>query len=541
MHQYMLEHDLAYAALVAQKPALLKAAAARPNSLDTIPVVVHIIHTGTAIGSPGNPSNSFVEDMISSLNQAFSATYPGFPAEGSGGVNVGIYFKLAQTDPNCHLTNGIVRVDASSDLTYVNEGVSFFTSTGISHADLAAKSNWNNTKYLNIWLINHISNQFYYGYAYYPFFGQTVYDGIVLAADRVNGPYEITHEMGHVFDLRHVFEGSNGSTCPLNTDCNTQGDLVCDTPPVLGGTGSNPASINPCTGQPYGDVVFNYMSYGTHTVFTPMQRDRMRAALLTYRTSLLSSDTELPPPQAPALAIQSDDADNIICNDQAVNFTATVGGGATVSQYQWFKNNILVASTPSYLAVGLLNNDQITCTITAGAAPCYSSTSINSNTIAITVQQVEPVITRTGYLLSTPHITQHGYTWNLNGSPIAGANSHVYQPTVFGSYTVTETSGACTGASAAFIVSPINNQQPLVILYPNPFTTTVLAQTAAADIIISRLKIFAADGRLLSNTAVTDQNLVVQQAGSLAAGIYIFEFTTNRGRQVVKAIRLPGL
>ncbi len=46
----------------------------------------------------------------------------------------------------------------------------------------------------------------------------------------------IPHEMGHFFNLLHTFEGAEGSEPPINpelvdgSNCDTAGDLVCDTP-----------------------------------------------------------------------------------------------------------------------------------------------------------------------------------------------------------------------------------------------------------------------------------------------------------------------
>ncbi len=46
----------------------------------------------------------------------------------------------------------------------------------------------------------------------------------------------IPHEMGHFFNLLHTFEGAEGSQPPINpelvsgTNCDSAGDLVCDTP-----------------------------------------------------------------------------------------------------------------------------------------------------------------------------------------------------------------------------------------------------------------------------------------------------------------------
>ena len=68
-----------------------------------------MIHTGQAIGSPGNPSDANINAMITLMNNAFQkygALY--------GGANIGLAFKLASRSPECGSTNGINRVNGSN-------------------------------------------------------------------------------------------------------------------------------------------------------------------------------------------------------------------------------------------------------------------------------------------------------------------------------------------------------------------------------------------------------------------------------------------
>ena len=85
---------------------LTSAAAATP--LYTLPVVVHVINTGTAIGATDNPSDSLINAMISLLNSGFRKTGTSF-----GGVDVKIQFKLATKSSSCGSTTGITRNNGS--------------------------------------------------------------------------------------------------------------------------------------------------------------------------------------------------------------------------------------------------------------------------------------------------------------------------------------------------------------------------------------------------------------------------------------------
>ncbi len=53
--------------------------------------------------------------------------------------------------------------------------------------------------------------------------------GVVIKKGDCNNPFTFTHEMGHYFGLLHTFEG-NGSELVNGDNCDTEGDLVCDTP-----------------------------------------------------------------------------------------------------------------------------------------------------------------------------------------------------------------------------------------------------------------------------------------------------------------------
>lgn len=311
---------------------------------DTIPVVVHVIHTGTAIGTAGNPSDAAINNLIAILNQACSATYPGYPGTNSGGVDLGLYFKLAQKAPGCVATNGIVRVDASADQQYVSAGVGFSDSmTGISHAQLAAKSYWDNTAYFNIWLVNKFDLSWLGGYAFYPTGTQTIYDGVTMLATGISNPYIIAHEIGHSFDLLHTFQGAVDSDCAANDDCSREGDQVCDTEPHLENIGCEPGVVNPCSGNQLGDLVYNYMNYNCHRLFTQGQYARIRSAVDKYRTSLIQSDAKWPPQPIAAPEIAA--AGRVrFCEGDSVKLYTT-----NASPVHWQLNGQVISPAPADL------------------------------------------------------------------------------------------------------------------------------------------------------------------------------------------------
>ncbi|HQE11681.1 MAG TPA: M43 family zinc metalloprotease [Flavipsychrobacter sp.] len=269
-----------------------------------IPVVIHVIHTGGPVGSNYNPSTTQLTNMINYLNQTYAATWPAYANTSNGGVAIPIRFALAQRDPNCAATTGIVRVDGSSLASYVADGMAHNTTNGAAEATVKALSKWPKTEYYNIWIVNKIDGQdgfnstgsFVAGFAWFPGASANV-DGTVMLAYTSNaGQKTLPHEVGHAFSLWHTFEGDNGgASCPTNNNCNTDGDEVCDTDPHMRSVfNCTPLAINSCVtpNAPLGDVVKNIMDYSgcPDLRFTTGQANRVVAALFnTDRSNLISS------------------------------------------------------------------------------------------------------------------------------------------------------------------------------------------------------------------------------------------------------------
>jgi hypothetical protein len=284
-----------------------KGIAARPNASYTIPVVVHVMHTGGAVGTIYNPTDAQINGAITYLNQVFAGTYPGMtaPVEGGGVVDLEIQFALAQRTPACGATNGINRVDASSLPNYVANGVNAMNSTGCPDLTLKNFARWNPSDYYNIWIVNKIdgadgtSGQFIAGYAYFPGAPSTLDGTVMLATQMITGQKTLPHEVGHALNLYHPFEGSaNSSQCPPAGPCASTGDLVCDTDPIALNFNGTTYSFACRTGAngcaaPNNYTInteSNFMSYtNCYTLFTNGQKARVQAAMsLASRASLVA-------------------------------------------------------------------------------------------------------------------------------------------------------------------------------------------------------------------------------------------------------------
>ncbi|MGN6418946.1 MAG: GEVED domain-containing protein [Pseudobacter sp.] len=286
-----------------------------PETIYEIPVVIHVIHIGDAVGSDYNPDDAQLTGMLDYLNQSFQATWPGYPTPSTGGTRVPFRFILAQRAPDCTPTTGINRVDGSGIPNYVAGGLNASTALGADDPDVKSLSIWPANQYYNIWIVNKIDGKdgypgtvgsFTAGYAYFPGAPSWLDGTVMLASQAMAGRKTLPHELGHAFNLYHTFEGAAGATCPPNTDCTTEGDMVCDTDPTNESAFfACPATNNPCTGAPWNGQGNNFMHYTNCGAwrFTPGQRDRMIASMETIRAGLLTSaGLRTPPAQLTASA-----------------------------------------------------------------------------------------------------------------------------------------------------------------------------------------------------------------------------------------------
>ncbi len=272
------------------------------NTTYTIPIVVHIIHLGE--NSPSNISDDQVYEAINGLNDRFSGAY-------GDGVDMGVEFCLAQRDPNGFPTTGINRADGSDVPFYADLGIGWATNEGASPNAVKNLSIWPTTEYLNIWVVHYIAGN-PAGYAPLPNGVINPYSGIVIQTNAmIYQSSTPAHEAGHFFGLKHTHEGAGeipGATCAdmLESDCETEGDCVCDTSPQRHSYGIegivNCGEVeNPCipNDEFWDNSVKNFMSYCSNnkTRFTEGQRVLFESYLLTdeSRIPLLESDGCSPP------------------------------------------------------------------------------------------------------------------------------------------------------------------------------------------------------------------------------------------------------
>ncbi|MCC6187273.1 MAG: hypothetical protein IT256_08995, partial [Chitinophagaceae bacterium] len=190
-----------------------------------VPLVFHVIHDY----GQEYVSDDSIKRCVEQTNEIFNKYNAGrfdVIAPFAGFINntsteyIGdgkIYWHLAKKDPMGNPTNGVTRRR------------SYLTGYG---GDLAKYDQWPPNNYMNIWIINKMSDVHSNAaaYAYKPATGAVIpyYDGVITLFSYINQDNTIAHELGHELNLYHPW----GSTNSPGVACGD--DEVLDTPPTKG-------------------------------------------------------------------------------------------------------------------------------------------------------------------------------------------------------------------------------------------------------------------------------------------------------------------
>ena len=259
---------------------LQRAAAPLKKKEIIIPVVVHVVYNKKS----ENISVSQIKSQITVLNkdyQAKNSDKQKTPLVWKGLItSLGVKFKLATKDPKGSPTNGITRTKTTE--------TSFGTDDKVKSTAAGGIDPWPTDRYLNIWVCTLGGGLL--GYAQFPG-GPAATDGVVIlntafgTKGTASPPFNLgrtaTHEIGHWFNLRHIW----GDT----EDCSGT-DFVSDTPNAAGPNFGKPVFPHiSCSNGPNGDMFMNYMDYvddDSMFMFTAQQVVRMHTAIENYRNSL---------------------------------------------------------------------------------------------------------------------------------------------------------------------------------------------------------------------------------------------------------------
>jgi len=259
----------------------------------TIPVVFHIVSR-----QPNQVTNAQVMAQLDTINK----DYAGLNGADSRIITAfrevfgqsGMQFCLAQRTPGNQPTTGIVRYTTTrSSFTYDDSQAT----DNLKHSSTGGADAWDPERYLNIWICDISADVL--GYATFPNTGRSDEQGVVIdlvslpggSATNYNYGKTLTHELGHFFNLYHIW-GDDFGAC-------SGSDFIADTPNQGNYTGALHTGVltDNCTATAPGIMYQNFMDYTPDAalfMFTRLQVARMEAAFNTYRLSLGSSDACVP-------------------------------------------------------------------------------------------------------------------------------------------------------------------------------------------------------------------------------------------------------
>lgn len=551
----------------------------------TIPVIVHVIHGGQAVGTYPNLAQAQINSQIRVLNNDFvgtgynvcnynnsafatwAATANVQPAslDPNGRIavaNTGIQFCLATKDPNGNplAEPGIHRVSYSS-MGWTNPA-SLSPANFMNYINNTIKPGtiWDVTKYLNIWVTDVNPNVGILGFATLPPLsslsgitgpGTATTDGVwcwsqafgsvgIYQSGVYSAPYNrgrtATHEIGHWLGLRHIW---GDGTCAT--------DYCADTPPAQTsnyGAPSYPYKVNVCPGSGNGEMFMNFMDYTDDAamyMFTTDQVDRMQTAMSNspYRKflgthSLCSINLEAASALFTSPAVGCTGLNLTICNTSQ---------GTPSPSYSWscpgavfIPNNFAASPALQFTTPG-------TYTITLTAS--NGTTSVYTKTVNVTSPALDfSASSQTVCLGSTATVNVNGvdsYTWQPGNIVNAAV---VFTPTTSQSYTCTGALlNGCRSTSVVEVaVDPcvgiaLHQAASLsVLLYPNPSHDGLNVRVDAP--LLSQINVELSDelGRVVRvHTFKMGANSHVQwlDVANLQKGIYLVRVTGTGAAPVV--------
>jgi len=147
--------------------------------------------------------------------------------------------------------------------------------------------------------------------------------------------------------------------------------------------------------------------------------------------------------QAPAVTSVTLATPPAQCAGTALTFTPTPANAGPTPTYQWFVNNVLAATTPTFTSSTLATGDQVRVELTPTAGSCTSGQAVATVTVTLTPVALPTITIRTTTTLpacaTTPVVftldqvanvsATPQYQWQVDGNNVAGAQGPTFTST----------------------------------------------------------------------------------------------------------------
>lgn len=252
------------------------------NDDKIIPVVINVLHSGNYAyqGLGDRPSEVQINTMMSQLNNYYESGLNS-ASQSDAQNDAGFTFVLADKDINGNPMVGFREYNLQDYPEFSNCIFKTYNYVTANCDDgMSSFFGYERDYYLNIFFLavqEESNGGVYGGWAKYP---PSSY-GLFINPLSSGWGQTATHEVGHYLGLRHTFDQYDEAICATinETDCETQGDRVCDTGPTI----RSFLCVNLCN-NPLEDPE-NFMSYAgcSHQKFTDGQIERMHIQAETFR------------------------------------------------------------------------------------------------------------------------------------------------------------------------------------------------------------------------------------------------------------------
>lgn len=366
-------------------------------TLDTIPVVFHILHEW----GPENIPDSYVRQALAEVNRVHTMTIPDvaqidpYFAPVSAANNY--VFQLATLDPSGNCTNGIIRhVDPN---------------TNWQQSAFAYNYTWDPTKYLNVYVVAQIippsgnsGNGIIVGYTYLPgtFSTGSAADVVVYNFQFLTGTNarSLAHEFGHWLDLSHTFGSTNTPGVNCGDDVLGGGaagaGVTDDTPITYGFFSTCPSSTpNTCDVSNYANVqnVMDYSSCPKNFTYGQVNRMHNMMALstvgrnnVTTASNKIATGVRYPHICIPIANFRA--SERLACTNTGITLMDS-SSNATVTSWNWscpgatFIGGTIATDSMPQISYSIAGNYAVTYTATNSAGSANISktsyiTAVNS-------------------------------------------------------------------------------------------------------------------------------------------------------------------